>query len=105
MTAALRFEARATYKRGTHSHTVTEQIYEAPVGVSLSVSGRTVEADLEVDIPLFEAPPTMHLTHNEVHWELFVRMEAPNAPDDDTTFPLVVGPIVADRMPGGGSER
>jgi hypothetical protein len=105
LTAALRVEERVSHTLGSETHAVSERVYDTPVSVSLNVYGRTVEADLEIDIPLFDAPPTMNLPNNEIHWELWVRMEVPNAPDDDTTFPLVVAPIVAERLQSGGSGR
>lgn len=73
-----------------------ERVYESPAEVTLlNVIGLTVEADLSIDIPLSEAPPSLELSANEVRWKLTVRIEAPNAPDDDSFFPLTVAPVVA----------
>ena len=83
----------------------TEQIvYRSPAQVSL-IDGneRVVEADIVVDIPLADAPPSLDLAHNEVVWELLVDMRAPNAPDDLSTFAIDVAPEVADRLQTGGA--
>lgn len=103
VTAQVRVEERATYRQGTDTTTATETVYTQDVDVVLNdLVNRTVEVDLGIDVPLFEAPPTMDLGNNEVRWELVVDMAAPNAPDDESTFPLEVAPVVAQRLHGGG---
>ncbi|MFV2039952.1 MAG: hypothetical protein ACC660_06890 [Acidimicrobiales bacterium] len=80
-----------------------ERVYEAPAEVVLrSGTGQTVEADLAIDVPLSEAPPSLALPANEVRWRLVVRIVAPHLPDDDSTFPLVVAPFVAQRLQSDG---
>lgn len=83
-----------------------EVVHEIPVAVTLNEDGgRRLEAELGIEIPLFEAPPSMNLPNNKVVWELIVSIEAPNAPDDVSSFPLVVAPEVALRLQAGGSGR
>lgn len=83
----------------------TEQIvHRSPADVTLiEGNDRVVEADIELDIPLADAPPSLDLPHNEVVWELLVDMKAPNAPDDLSTFAIDVAPQVADRLQTGGA--
>ena len=91
---------------GERSHDHVEVVHDAPVDVVLTtVVGRTVEADLGLEIPLADVPPSLDLPANVVRWRLIVRIEAPNAPDDDSTFPLVVAPAVAQRLQSGGVGR
>ncbi len=85
---------------------VEQIVHREPAPVTL-VDGneRVVEADIEIDVPLNAAPPSLDLPHNEVVWELFVDMKAPNAPDDLSTFAFDVAPRVADRLQSGGVGR
>ncbi|MEM7285789.1 MAG: hypothetical protein AAF480_05510 [Actinomycetota bacterium] len=81
-------------------------VYRAPAEVTLiDGNARVVEADIALEIPLAEAPPSLDLSHNEVVWELLVDMRAPNAPDDLSTFAIDVAPQVADRLQRGGAGR
>ena len=81
-------------------------VYEAPGEVVLfSVINQTVEADIALEVPLSAAPPTTSMGFYEVRWWLIVGIEAPNAPDDDSEFVLVVDPVVAVRLQSGGSGR
>lgn len=97
---------RRVDRDGERSHDHVELVYEAPVETVLTtIVGRTVEADLALDIPLADVPPTLDLPSNMVRWRLIVGIEAPNAPDDDSTFPLVVAPVVAHRLQSGGVGR
>ena len=74
------------------------EVFDGPVEVTrVAIVGSVVEADLRVEVPVFAAPPSMELTRHRVGWRLIVRIEAPGAPDDDSTFALVVAPAVADR--------
>lgn len=101
----IKVEERATYQQGTDTRTATATVYDEPVEVALhDVVDRVVEADLRLDVPLFAAPPSMDLGDNEVVWELVVEMDAPNAPDDSSTFALEVAPEVAFRLRGGGAD-
>ncbi len=104
MSAAVRVTEVASLGAGRQAQVERRRVYEAPVSVDMQLAGRTVEADLRIDVPLFDAPPSMDLGNNEVHWELWVRMQAPNAPDDDTTFPLTVAPVVAGRLLTGTTD-
>ena len=81
---------------------VEQVVLRAPAPVTL-VDGhdRVVEADIEIDVPLAAAPPSLDLPHNEVVWELVVDMRAPNAPDDLSTFAFDVAPRVAARVQSG----
>ncbi|MFN3218770.1 MAG: hypothetical protein ACE367_19925 [Acidimicrobiales bacterium] len=75
------------------------EVFDAPVEVSrIDVVGSAVEADLVVEVPVFAAPPSMELTRHRVGWRLIVRIEAPGAPDDDSTFAVTVAPRLADRV-------
>ena len=81
-------------------------VYEAPADVVLfNVVDQTVEVDLAIEVPLSGAPPTTALGFYEVSWRLIVDVQAPNAPDDDSEFVLVVDPKVAVRLQSGGSGR
>lgn len=78
------------------------EVYDAPVTVSrVDLVDSVVEADLEIEIPVFAAPPSMELTRHRVGWRLIVVIEAPGAPDDDSTFMLLVAPSLADRAIAG----
>lgn len=82
------------------------RVLDEPMDVVLTnVVRQTVEADIRVAVPLSEAPPTLVLPRNAIRWRLVVGIEAPNAPDDDSTFPLVVAPVVAVRLQSGGTGR
>jgi hypothetical protein len=106
ITALVRVEERVSYQQGKNRQTVTEVVYEAPLEILMNDSvNRTIEADIGIDIPLYEAPPSMDLDNNDVHWELIVNMTAPNAPDDLSSFTLDVDPQVASRLQSGGSGR
>ncbi len=103
-------EVTSTQTAGIHSSTGAQhqvvRVYEADAPVVLfNVVGQTVEADLQLEIPMSEVPPSLELLANEVRWRLLVRVAAPNVPDDDSTFPLVVAPVVADRLQSGGTGR
>lgn len=77
----------------------TARLLERPVEVTMrGDDGDLVEADLVVEVPLFDAPPTMTLPHHEIAWSLEVRLVAGGAADDDSTFPLVVDPKVSARL-------
>ncbi len=111
VTAALQVdEVTSTHSAGIHSSAAGQaqvvRVYEAdtPV-VLLDVVGQTVEADFAIDIPMSDVPPSLELLANEIRWRLVVSIAAPDAPDDDSTFPLVVAPIVADRLQSGGTGR
>lgn len=81
-------------------------VHDEPLEImSTDVVNQRVEVDIALDVPLSAAPPTMDLTSNSVRWRLVVRIEAPNAPDDDSTFPLIVAPEVAARLQSGGTGR
>lgn len=106
LSARLRVEERATYQRGTDTHTATDVIFERDVQVVLGdVVDRTVEADLLLDIPVYDAPPSFDTGNNEVHWELVVDMAAPNAPDDESTFTIDVDPEISGRLHSGSAGR
>jgi len=73
-------------------------VWDAPVEVvRVEVAGSVVEADLVVEVPVHQAPPSMELTRHRVAWRLVVTIVAPGVPDDDSTFPLTVAPVLADR--------
>lgn len=85
----------------------TEQVVHRASADVVLIEGasKVVEADITLDIPLADAPPSLDLPHNEVVWELLVDMRAPNAPDDLSTFAFDVAPRVADRLQSGGAGR
>lgn len=95
LTAVLVCEERVRSDAGL----TTERLVELPVEVSMRGDGDDlVEADLVVEVPLFDAPPTMTLAHHEIAWALEVHLVAGGAADDDSTFPLVVEPKVSARL-------
>lgn len=106
ITARLKVEERTSYREGTDTRTATEVVLDRPVDVAMhDVVGREVEADLRLEVPLYEAPPSMDLGNNEVIWELEVDMAAPHAPDDLSTFVIQVGPEVSGRLQAGAVGR
>lgn len=106
VTARIEVEEQATYQQGTDTHTAKDVVYRADVPVELhDVVDQAIEVDLAIDIPLAEAPPSMSLRNNDVVWRLVVDIEAPDAPDDESTFPLIVAPEIAQRLIDGGVGR
>ena len=90
---------------GVGEAAATEQVSRTDGEVKLvSLVHRSVEADLVLDIPL-GATPSFLIEGFEMRWQLVVRIEAPSAPDDDSTFPVVVAPAVAERVQSGGRGR
>jgi hypothetical protein len=73
--------------------------------VLLNLVGQIVEADLGLSIPLADAPASFSLGPYGVSWYLKVDIVVPNAPDDESVFPLTVAPLVAQRLQSGGSGR
>lgn len=103
VTAWLTCSEAATYttssgtgsNRTTSRKTVTNVLYRADVATTPFIDGATVEADLRVIVPVFEAPPSMDLASNDIIWRLDVRIEAPNGPDDTASFVVTVAPEIA----------
>jgi hypothetical protein len=89
--------------RRTRSTTATNVLYRADVAVTPHVAGATVEADLRVVVPVFEAPPSMDLRSNDIIWRLEVHIEAPEGPDDTSSFVIMVAPEISPVLlaPGG----
>lgn len=79
--------------------TTKHVVYEVPVQVIPYVHPRLVEADLVVSIPVFEAPPSMDLGDNEIHWELEVVAETAGV-NQTSHFPVTVSPSIADELTG-----
>lgn len=94
--------ARSADGSGEQRHRVYRN--EVPA-VLHGAADNTIEADLAIDIPLYDAPPTMDLGHHEIVWSLEVTIDAPHAPNDTSTFPLLVAPTVARRLVDGGVGR
>ncbi len=92
--AVLTCTESATYQVGTTSRTVTASLVKAPQSVTAYPRDEVLEVDITVVIGLFDGPPTMDLGNNSVRWELEVEIDAPHAPDDASSFPIVVAPEV-----------
>lgn len=95
LTARLQCIETVRYRSGTDIHTATETVWDALLPVRPHHTGDLLDCDLHVTVPVFDAPPTMVLPHNRVSWRIVVHIESPAAPDDDSTFAVVVGPEVA----------
>jgi hypothetical protein len=67
------------------------------------VPGR-VAGRVEIAVPLVH-PPSMTLRHNRIVWELTLRVRVTGLPDDVSTFPLTIAPLVAERALRGGEGR
>lgn len=105
VTAMLQVHEQVRPATGSRS-SLTEVVYTAPVQVaSMGPDDLGEDCDLILDIPLYEAPPTMDLGNNEVRWELVIDTVSPAAPADRSTFALEVGPTVARRLQDGGTGR
>ncbi len=85
----------ATYQVGSTSNTVTATVVEAEQAVTPYPHDDVLEVDITIAIGLFDGPPTMDLGNNKVRWKLEVEIDAPNAPDDKSSFPIQVAPEVA----------
>jgi len=94
VTVVLKCVESATYTVGTDRHTATHTLFELEQETTLYPSADVLEVDISIAIPLFDGPPTMDLGDNEVSWALEVDIDAPNAPDDKSRFPLVIAPEV-----------
>jgi hypothetical protein len=79
----------------TKRRTDTNVLLRTEVAVTPYVDGATVEADLGVVIPVFDAPPSMDLASNDIIWRLNVHIEAPNGPDDTAEFVIMVAPEIS----------
>lgn len=97
LSAQLVCEERATYQRGTDRVTVTHKVYDVPVRVVTYDHPKMVEADLHLDVPLFDAPPTMDLGDNEIRWRLRVEAKTEGA-DQKSTFPVIIAPALASEV-------
>lgn len=86
-------------RRAEQRHRIHTQ--EVPVVMDDTV-GNVIEADLSLAIPLYEAPPSLDLRLHDIVWWLEVDIEAPGAPDDTSSFPMVVAPAVSRRLVEGG---
>lgn len=84
----------ATYQVGSTSSTVTATVVEAEQAITAYPDDDVLEVDITIAVGLFDGPPTMDLGNNEVRWTLEVEIDAPNAPDDKSSFPIEVVPEV-----------
>lgn len=98
--ATLSCEERVTQNSDSSNRAVSKHVvYQVPVQVIPYVHPRLVEADLVVSIPVFEAPPTMDLGHNEIHWELEVVAETAGV-NQTSHFPVTVSASIAQELTG-----
>jgi hypothetical protein len=83
-------QEQATYRRGTKTHTDTEDFLEVPV-VDTSHFLEIQRGEGEVKIP----PDTMHSfqsSHNKISWSIRLKGEIAMWPDVDNSYPLTVIP-------------
>jgi hypothetical protein len=84
----------ATYRSGTDTITVTEQVREEPLPSVAAVPGATpIEGVWRIRIPA-HGPPTFAAHNNRVEWSLKLRLVARDGPSDDSSFRLLVRPEV-----------
>lgn len=92
--ARLQCVESATYQQGTDTHTVTETRFET---ILESVQQRTdpdrIEIDWALQIPA-DQPPSLDVYRNSVQWAVVVEITFQEIPEDDSSFPLLVGPEV-----------
>lgn len=101
-TAELSCHERATYRQGTDTHTVRHELFRGPLTVFPEPVPGSVGGRVEISVPLLY-PPTMSLPHNRIVWELKLTVRVAGMPDDVSTFPLPIAPVIAQRAlhPGG----
>jgi hypothetical protein len=103
-TAELSCHESATYRQGTDDHTVRHEVFRGPLTVFPEPVPGSVAGQVEIIVPLSH-PPSMALPHNRIVWELTLRVRVAGVPDDVSTFPLPVVPLVAERALRGGGRR
>ena len=92
--ARLRCEEWVKVREGGDTRTLSEEIVDQELEVTVYPDDDVMEADIALAVPMFDAPPTMDLGNSGVSWTVAVEVVAPHAPDDDAEFPVVVAPEV-----------
>jgi hypothetical protein len=104
VTAELSCRESVTYRQGTDNHTVNHELFRGPLTVFPEPVPGTVTGRVEILVPL-PYPPSMALPHNRIVWEVTLRVRVGGVPDDVSTFPVPVVPLVAERALAGGEPR
>ncbi|MCB0997216.1 MAG: hypothetical protein KDB21_19110 [Acidimicrobiales bacterium] len=94
LTAKLVCTEWVQYRVGTDTHTVTETVLDRELTVTPHHTADLMDCDLRVQVPVFDAPPSMRLPDNRVQWKIVVNIVSPGIPDDDSTFTVAVLPEV-----------
>jgi hypothetical protein len=91
-------EERATYRRGTDTHTDVRRVLEKQVDAAGQGTARGLEATTTITVPVKSGGPTLRLSSNEVCWYLDIAVHGPGLPDDSQRFPFVVAGILDPAM-------
>jgi hypothetical protein len=91
-------EERATYRRGTETHTDVRRVVEKELGAIGRGTVRGLEATTTITVPVKSGGPTVRLSNNEVRWYLDIVMIGPGLPNDRQRFPFVVAPTLDPAM-------
>lgn len=98
LTAELICYESITYRQGTDSHTATRVVGRRDLAVQVDPAPGTVAGQIAIAVPL-DAPPSMRLPNNRIHWSVHVLVQVPGLPDDSATFDVQVQPMVAGTVP------
>ncbi len=90
LTLTLKGVEKATYRRGTDTHTDTATFYERVLFQS-DQAYDIANGEAEIEIPV-DSMHTFQAGNNEISWSLHVAGEIPLRPDVNESFPMVVLP-------------
>ena len=91
-------EERATYRKGTDTHTDVRRVFEQRISAMGQGTVRGFEARAAIRVPVHSGGPTLCLPNNEINWYLDVVLDGPGLPDDEQRFPFVVAPILSPHL-------
>jgi len=84
---------RTSRGAGKNKKNYAETVHQIPLSIKPNVNDGWLDVDFSVEIPVVDAPVSMHLGRNKVKWYVELRLST-KGPDDRQTIDLIVGGVV-----------